>query len=76
MNTEKLDVSRSKIQLILFLFTILILFKASYSNAQVGLSAGTEYGFGLVAHVGSDAAKLELGGGGTSAIFCRCDLWR
>ena len=69
MNTKKLYVSRNKTQLILFLFTILILFKASYSNAQVGLSAGTEYGIGFVAHVGTDAANLELGGGLAPLLF-------
>ncbi len=63
MNTNKRYVSRNKTQLILLFFTILILFKAYDSNAQVGFSAGTEYGFGFVAHVGTEAATLELGGG-------------
>jgi len=48
------------------LFSALILFifvpKAS-AQFEFGLAAGTEYGFGLLARVGTPTVMLELGGG-------------
>jgi len=34
-----------------------------FINAQIGINLGTEYGFGVITQTGSEAIKLELGGG-------------
>lgn len=69
MTTRKLYVLKNKTRFILFFFTIFLLIKASLGYGQVGLTAGTEYGFGLMAQVGTDAAKLEIGGGLAPLLF-------
>ena len=42
---------------------LLLLVVACPSFAQVGISLGTEYGFGLAAQLGNRNVKIELGGG-------------
>lgn len=48
---------------IILLVTLLFLGPISSANGQIGITAGTEYGFGGIAQVGSHTAKLEIGGG-------------
>lgn len=50
-------------------FIYVFLFIASPSYAQVGLSVGTEYGLGLAAQVGTEAAQLEVAGGLLPLLF-------
>ena len=53
---------------VILITALLLVALASYSNAQVGLALGNEYGFGLMAQLGSPAARLELGGGLTPLV--------
>jgi len=51
-----------KIQYLIFALLILLL-SSSLVTAQIGITLGNEYGFGLVAQLGTSQAKLEAGAG-------------
>ena len=58
-----MNLSRMMFTVIVFLFVPSILF------AQVGFTAGNDYGIGLIGQVGTYGAKLEVGGGVTPIFF-------